>query len=200
MHPKDHDLNSNQVQRFLKTAFAKGIYREVHWTGGECTILDMAKYLKMAHDIGFRKQAITSNGLLLNKFFDDFKQYNVERVNISIDTLNKKKYEQITGCSKLHQILRNTESLLMMGIKVKFNMVLMKENMSEIKDFISYTKKKNIVFKIHELWKFDDHQAYKQQFVDLSSIKYTITNQGYIPSKKIKVDIPTIKYFEKDNH
>ena len=196
---KNECLSFDEVAIFLEAARKLGITREVHWTGGECTLTELGRYMKFAYELGFRRQAITSNGLLLDKFIDVFPKYGLERANISIDSLNPLKYQEITGFDGLDKVLSNSEKLLKNNIKVKFNMVLMRSNIDELIDFIEYTKTRNIILKLHELWNYGNVEAYRKEHVDLIGIKILLAKLGY-SLIDIPVDIPTIHYLAKDNH
>jgi|GEM_PF-6702693 len=196
---RNETLKYVEVVSFLKAAKAQGITREVHWTGGECTLENLGKYMQLAHSLGFQKQAITSNGLLIDKFIDSFIEYHLERANISIDSLKKQKYFEITGIDGLEKVLNNTDKLLASDVKVKFNMVLMNRNIDELFDFIKYTKQNNITLKIHELWNYGDDEQYREEYVDINRIENILKDFGY-SAVEIPVDLPTIQYFEKDGH
>ncbi|AEC01639.1 radical SAM protein [Parasphaerochaeta coccoides] len=192
-------LDYDKVSAFLKAAANLGITREIHWTGGECTLENLEAYMQLAHVLGFKKQAITSNGLLIDKHMDAFIKYNLERANLSIDSLDNQKYLEITGIDGLDKVLENTRKLLDNNIKVKFNVVLMRRNVDEVLDFIEYTKHNNITLKIHELWNYGDESQFHKEYIDIHSIELSIKQLGY-DIDEIPVDLPTIKYFKKGDH
>lgn len=70
---------------------------------------------------------MTTNGLLLGEQLEALLSAGLDAVNISLDTLDIKKYEWITGFDKLAVVLSSIEKAVASGIPVKINAVLQKE-------------------------------------------------------------------------
>ena len=69
---------------------------------------------------------LTTNGLLLGEQLEALLSAGLDAVNISLDTLDIKKYEWITGFDKLAVVLSSIEKAVASGIPVKINAVLQK--------------------------------------------------------------------------
>ncbi len=98
---------------------------------------------------------LTTNGILLDKFYDLFEEVGLRKINISLDTLNKAKAAFITKRDYYDRIMANIREGLDRGFKIKLNVVLIKEvNDNEIADFIELTRDKNISVKFIEFMPF----------------------------------------------
>ena len=69
---------------------------------------------------------MTTNGLLLGDQLEALLSAGLDAVNISLDTLDIKKYEWITGFDKLAVVLSSIEKAVASGIPVKIYAVLQK--------------------------------------------------------------------------
>jgi len=80
---------------------------------------------------------LTTNGVLLKGLARDLKQAGLQRVTVSLDSLRRSRYKQITGKDELHSVFEGIEAALAEGLApVKINVVVIKGmNQDEIVDF-----------------------------------------------------------------
>ncbi|WP_436515190.1 GTP 3',8-cyclase MoaA [Ekhidna sp. To15] len=98
---------------------------------------------------------LTTNGILLDKYFDLFKEIGLKKINISLDTLDKAKNAFITKRDYYDRIMANIREGIARGFQLKLNVVLIKDvNDQEINDFIALTKDQNIDVKFIEFMPF----------------------------------------------
>ncbi len=110
---------------------------------------------------GLRDFAITTNGILLPEYAKDLYNAGMKRANISVDTLKKDKYRDITRGGNLEDVLAGIKAALDVGFKVKINVVLMKGfNEDEISDFIDITRDKPVDVRFIELMPFAGQQDF----------------------------------------
>jgi len=85
--------------------------------------------------------ALTTNGILLAKYARELKEAGLNRVNISLDTLKRDRFKQITGGDKLAAVLSGIKAAHWAGLEpVKINVVMMRgKNDDEILDFARKT-------------------------------------------------------------
>lgn len=84
---------------------------------------------------------ITTNGTLVEPYVQELAKLGVKRLNISLDTLDKQKFSDITGRHKLDEVLGTIDACLKAGIKLKINAVAMKGmNNKELPDFINFAR------------------------------------------------------------
>lgn len=102
---------------------------------------------------GIKDIALTTNGVLLGQMAGDLRKAGLKRINISLDTMDAKKYEYITRGGNVKAVLEGIEAALKTGlVPIKINTVLTKGfNEDEIGDFIRLTLNENIDVRFIEL-------------------------------------------------
>lgn len=97
--------------------------------------------------------AVTTNGVLLKNLAHDLKEAGLKRINVSLDTMDSKKYEYITRGGNIKDVLEGIAEALKAGLTpIKINTVLVKGfNENEIGDFVKLTLDKNIDVRFIEL-------------------------------------------------
>ena len=134
-------LSLEEIYYIVRTFVELGV-RKVRITGGEPLvrpgILGLIKSLGNIEKI--EDLCMTTNGSLLKENASKLKSYGLNRVNISLDTLDKDKFYEITK-GNLDDVLEGIEEAINVGMKVKINAVLLKDiNEDEIKDLIEIAK------------------------------------------------------------
>lgn len=160
---RDHDdiLTLEETEEIIKVFVSLGIDK-VRITGGEPLvrkgILDLISNVGQLE--GIKDFAITTNGLLLKRYAKDLKNRGLNRVNISLDTLNKNKYKEITRGGDLTKVLEGIDEARMVGLSpIKINTVLIGGfNDHEIRDFVNLTVKDNIDVRFIELMPIGEAQ------------------------------------------
>ena len=113
-----------------KTTVALHMVAEVQKRGGIAGYVDAEKYTHryesaVAAVEGVEEVCMTTNGILLPALAKPLREAGVQRINISLDTLNEKKYADMTRKGELGQALQGLEEALEAGFeKVKINTVL----------------------------------------------------------------------------
>ena len=130
-------LSLGEVQRLAKGLSELGVSK-IRLTGGEPTVrkdfFDIVKILKQ--NSGIKKTVITTNGYKLDQLAEQIIESGLDGINISIDSLDKNKFHQITGHDRLNEILRGIEKLQKLNFKnIKINAVLLKGLNNSDKDF-----------------------------------------------------------------
>ncbi|MGG7076680.1 GTP 3',8-cyclase MoaA [Clostridium sardiniense] len=155
-------LSNEEIYRIAKEASKLGI-RKIRLTGGEplvCPgIVDLIKRINSID--GIEEIAITTNGILLDDKANELIDNGLKKVNISLDTLDKDKYFNITRGGKLDKVLSAIDKCLDRGIKVKLNVVIIKgTNDDEIIDLVNLTLNKNIDVRFIELMPIGEGKKY----------------------------------------
>lgn len=126
---KSHEemLTEDEMITAVEAAASLGI-RKLRLTGGEPlvkkNILSICE--RSAAVEGIKEVCMTTNGILLPQMAKDLKAAGVDRLNISLDTLNREKYTYITRLGSLDDALRGIEAALEAGFEhLKINVVLM---------------------------------------------------------------------------
>ncbi len=134
----DDILRYEEIQRIVRIAAGMGITK-VRLTGGEPLARpDFVKLVAMIAQIdGIDDIAVTTNGILLSKYARELKEAGLNRVNVSLDTLKRERFKQITGGDQLAAVLAGIKAAHQAGLEpVKINVVVMRgKNEDEILDF-----------------------------------------------------------------
>ena len=106
---------------------------------------------------------LTTNGLLLDELALPLFEAGLKGINISLDTLDHKKFERITRRKGLRKVIKGLHRVLDLPFEsVKLNVVSMRDfNHMEIGDFIELTRELPLTIRFIELMPFDAHQIWK---------------------------------------
>ena len=119
-------LSYEEIVDVVKYAVAHGI-RKVRLTGGEPLVRrEILSLVSMIAEIsGIDQLSMTTNGVFLGEYAHKLAQAGLNRVNVSLDTLNPEKYQQITRGGDLNAVLQGIEAADHAGLKpIKINMVI----------------------------------------------------------------------------
>jgi len=130
-------LSYEELYQIARVAVSIGIDK-IRITGGEPLVRKgIISFLQKLADIpGLGQLVLTTNGLLLEKMAADLLKAGVQRLNISLDSLNPETFRQISRCGDLSRVLAGIEAAKECGFPLKLNMVVMRGiNDHEILDF-----------------------------------------------------------------
>ena len=165
-------MNEDEVVTAVEVAASLGI-RKIRLTGGEPLVKKNIVSIcrRVAAVEGIEEVCLTTNGLLLPQLGKELRQAGVNRVNLSLDTLDPEKYAYITRIGKLEQFRAGLEAALEAGFdKVKINAVLIGGfNDDEIKPLAELTKKYPVDMRFIEMMPMYDSGDFKEA----SFIPYT---------------------------
>ncbi|GAA0181686.1 GTP 3',8-cyclase MoaA [Clostridium sediminicola] len=147
-------LTFEEIIRVAKTSAKLGI-NKIRITGGEpLARRGVIKLIKNIKSIpGIEEVSMTTNGIFLEKYIDDLADSGLDRINISLDTLNKERYKIITRNGNLGKVLNGIHLAFEKGIMpIKLNVVIIKEmNYSEIINFVELSEELPIDIRFIEL-------------------------------------------------
>ncbi len=141
---KGHDelLSYEDMEFFVRVAAEIGIAK-VRVTGGEPLVRkNLPDFIGMLRAIpGISGVSLTTNGALLPQFAEALKNQGLDRVNISLDSLDPERYRFLTRGGSLDAVLRGIEAALRFDLSpVKLNVVMMPELLPELADFVAMTR------------------------------------------------------------
>ena len=200
--PKQDLLTLEELDR-LCAAFVRRGVRKLRITGGEPLV--RKNILWLFNQLGRHLQTgaldeltLTTNGSQLSKYAQDLKAAGVERVNVSIDTLNPQKFRTITRWGDLSTVLRGLDAAQAAGIKVKINAVALKDvNEDEIVDLIRFAHGRGADLTLIETMPLGDIEEDRtSQYLPLSIVRarlmdtFTLIDDPYRtggPARYVKV-------------
>lgn len=130
-------LRYEDLLRIARAATSLGIDK-IRVTGGEPLVRKgVVSFLEQLSALpGVQDLALTTNGLLLGELAQPLRDAGVKRVNVSLDSLNKQTFAEVTRGGDLQSVLDGIEAADAVGLKIKINMVVMRGvNDNEINDF-----------------------------------------------------------------
>ena len=162
--PSEELLRTEEIKRLISIFSINGVSK-IRFTGGEPLlhkeIVDMINYSSQIK--GIDSIHLTTNGLLLEELALPLFEAGLKGINISLDTLDHKKFERITRRKGLRKVIKGLHRVLDLPFEsVKLNVVSMRDfNHMEIGDFIELTRELPLTIRFIELMPFDAHQIWK---------------------------------------
>lgn len=181
-------LTEDEMIMAVEAAASLGI-RKLRLTGGEPlvkkNILSICE--RSAAVEGINEVCMTTNGVLLPKMAKDLKATGVDRLNISLDTLNPDKYAYITRIGTLGQAIRGIEAALEAGFqKLKINAVLIGGfNDDEIPALADLSRRYPADVRFIELMPMTENEEFGQQ--------------AYVPGSAVLAALPELTEAEQND-
>jgi len=191
-NPSEYKINKlqrNQILSFdellrLINIFAVNLgIKKIRFTGGEPLVRkDVLSFFQSVFSLkqkyGF-ETGITTNGTLLEDKLESLKKYGIDKLNISIDSLNPGKYKYITGKDNLIEVLRSIKKANKLSFNpLKLNVVVMKNiNDDEILDFVDYIIDSDMNVRFIEYMPFGNNRWNKNEFISFDEIKNIIEDK-----------------------
>ena len=125
-------LNFDEITELTKAAVRKGV-NKVRITGGEPLVRrGIVDLVRMIGEIdGIKDYSMTTNAILLDKFAKDLAKTGLQRVNISLDTVDPEKFKKITRGGDIQKVFEGILAAKKAGLEpIKVNCVI-KENNQE---------------------------------------------------------------------
>lgn len=195
--PPEHKqtfLNLDEIRR-LAHVFANLGTEKIRITGGEPTL--RKDFLAIAQTIaqteGIRKVALTTNGYRMERDIALWKESGITDINVSVDSLDTRQFQLITGENKLQSILNGIEKAFDVGYKkIKVNSVLMKQyTAKELDNFLAWIKHQPIQMRFIELMETGEMDAFfKAQHLSGQSILERLIQEGWQLQQKAMSDGP----------
>jgi molybdenum cofactor biosynthesis protein A len=173
-------MSAEETFAIAKEFVSMGV-KKIRLTGGEPLI--KKNISKILHDLASLniELAITTNGILVDQYLNDFKQTGLRAVNVSLDSLDEKNFERISRRNYFQRIVSNIHLLINEGFQTKINVVVMRGvNDHEIIDFINYTRDLPVQIRFIEFMPFDGNNWNWEKKVSFNEIMQQVhTEFGY---------------------
>ena len=179
-------LTEDEMIMAVEAAASLGI-RKLRLTGGEPlvkkNILSICE--RSAAVVGIKEVCMTTNGVLLPQMAKDLRTAGVDRLNISLDTLNPDKYTYITRIGTLEQAMRGIEAALNAGFeRLKINAVLIGGfNDDEIPALAELSRRYPADVRFIELMPMTENEEFGQQ--------------AYVPGSAVLDALPELEEVEQ---
>lgn len=138
----EQELNLNEIGSIIKQSLALGL-KSIKLTGGEPFLRsDIYKIIELIKKYKLYLH-IETNGTIIGRSEANFlKKSRVDRVSISLDSINQSTFESFRGVSNsFEKVLKSITLLVSAGISVEVIMSLINQNISEFHQVLNYCKK-----------------------------------------------------------
>lgn len=155
--PKKEVLTFEEIERLVLLLADMGVHK-VRLTGGEPFVRnDLMQLIRRIVTIpGITDLHLTTNGILTLPHIPELKQLGIRSVNLSLDTLDRERFIQITRRDEFDRTLQTLYSLLEHEIPVKVNTVVMEDkNIEDILPLVALTRHENIDIRFIEEMPFN---------------------------------------------
>ena len=179
--PKKELLTLEELDR-LCTSFINLGVKKLRITGGEPLVRRgiMSYFQAMSRHLesgALDELTLTTNGSQLEKYAADLAACGVKRINISLDTLDEKKFAEITRWGRLPQVLRGIDAAQNAGMRVKLNAVALKDfNEDELITMAQFCAARDIDLNFIEVMPMGDigNENRIGQFWSLNDLRATL--------------------------
>jgi len=128
--PKKDLLTLEELDRLASTFIELGV-KKIRLTGGEPLV--RRDIMTLFHSLGrhletgdLEELTVTTNGSQLARFSEELVKAGVRRINVSVDTLVKEKFEKITRWGKYDKVMAGIQAAKAAGLRIKINAVALK--------------------------------------------------------------------------
>lgn len=181
--PKADLLTLEELDRLCSAFIAKGV-KKLRLTGGEPlvrrNVMSLVRSLSRHLDTGALSElTLTTNGSQLARFASELRDSGVRRINVSLDTLDPRKFREITRWGDLDKVLAGIEAARAAGLAVKINAVALKGvNEDEIPNLMRWTHGKGMALTLIEVMPMGDVGVGRiDQYVPLSVLRARLETQ-----------------------
>ncbi|TYO66158.1 GTP 3',8-cyclase MoaA [Bradyrhizobium hipponense] len=181
--PKADLLTLEELDRLCSAFIAKGV-KKLRLTGGEPlvrrNVMTLVRSLSRHLATGaLGELTLTTNGTQLAKYARELADCGVRRINISLDTLDPKKFREITRWGEMDKVLDGIEAARAAGLSVKINAVALKNlNEDELPDLMRWAHSKGMGLTLIEVMPMGEIGAGRiDQYLPLSLVRARLAQQ-----------------------
>ncbi len=178
--PKRDLLTLEELDRLCSAFIVKGV-RKLRLTGGEPLVRKNVMYLvrQLSRHLksgALEELTLTTNGSQLSRFASELADCGVRRINVSLDTLDRAKFKQITRWGELGKVMDGIEAAERAGLKIKINAVALKGfNDAELPEMLQWAHGRGMDMTVIET-------------MPMGEIDGDRTNQ-YLPLSQVRADL-----------
>jgi cyclic pyranopterin phosphate synthase len=158
--PKEQMLSYEEIEYVCEVFVELGI-EKIRLTGGEPMMRKdievMIRKLAAFKPKGLRDLALTTNGYFLPDRAQGLKDAGLDRITISLDSLKRDVFKQMTGVDVLDRVLQGIEAAKKAGLQpIKINAVIVRgHNEDEVANFAAFAREHNVKMRFIEFMPLD---------------------------------------------
>ena len=167
-HMAEHKLLSwDELERLARILVSLGIAK-VRVTGGEPLVRPgVDEFISTLRGIGVRDLSLTTNGQLLAERCDKLVAAGLDRINISLDSLERSKFEKITRTRSFDRVIAGIDAAQASPLRpVKVNAVLVRGiNDDEVERFAEFARDRDLIMRFIEFMPLDADRAWNRNLM-----------------------------------
>ena len=171
--PENHLLEWPELERLARILTGLGI-KKIRVTGGEPLVRPgVEDFIRSLRKLGVRDLSLTTNGFGLAARANELAAAGIRRVNISLDSLNRDKFEKITRTKVFDDVIAGIEAACAAPFEsVKVNAVLVRGfNDDEVEEFAKFARSHHIIMRFIEFMPLDaDHTWTRDKVVPAAEV------------------------------
>ena len=181
--PKVDLLSLEELDRLCSAFVAKGV-NKLRLTGGEplvrrgimTLVASLSRHLKSG---ALKELTLTTNGSQLEKYAAELKHHGVERINVSLDTLDPDKFRAITRWGDLGKVIAGIDAAQAAGLQIKINAVALKGvNEDEIVTLLDWAHGRGMDLTIIEVMPLGEISEDRlDQYLPLSTVRARLSER-----------------------
>src|SRR5579864_1670532 len=167
-HMAEHELlRWDELERLTRILVGMGI-RKVRVTGGEPLVRPgVEEFIARLKALGVADLSLTTNGQLLSERCDRLVAAGLDRINISLDSLDRGKFEKITRTRSFDKVMAGIDAAQNSRLRpVKVNAVLVRGlNDDEIEAFAAFARERELIMRFIEFMPLDADRTWTRDLV-----------------------------------
>jgi GTP 3',8-cyclase len=188
-------LSYEEIERVARVAVSVGI-EQIRLTGGEPLVRrEVPELVRQLHQIeGLRSLSLTTNGIQLKHQAGALAEAGLTRINVSLDTLMREKFTQLTRRDQLKHVLEGLETLEQYPSiqPIKINAVAIRDfSEEEVPAFAALARRKAYVMRWIEFMPLDADQAWRKEDILTGGEIKAIIESEYGPLVQITTGDPS---------
>jgi cyclic pyranopterin phosphate synthase len=180
----DHkqEMAPGEIERIVRAAVGAGV-EKVKITGGEPSVRgDLAEIVRRVKR-HVSEVSMTTNGILLERHAADYARAGLDRINISLDTVDPENYHRITRFDMLPKVVAGIRAAKAAGLDpIKINMVVLKGlNHERVREMIGFAQAEDVTLQLiefHAPREAAETQLFKDLFYSLDEIESDLEEQS----------------------
>ncbi|MFW9818894.1 MAG: GTP 3',8-cyclase MoaA [Candidatus Thorarchaeota archaeon] len=177
--PKTSELTVDEITKLCKILAEILHVTKIKITGGEPLCREeIIQIIKNISDLQLYKDiSMTTNGFFLYEKAEDLYKAGLNRINVSLGTLNSETYNKIYGSDSLEDVVKGLKKAKDVGFSpIKLNFVIMKGiNDNELENMMAFCGENGYILQLIELHEVSDAvvgngEFYKKHYVDIKPI------------------------------
>jgi len=175
--PRSQWMLPHEIQQIAESFIEMGI-QKIRITGGEPLVRkDAAEIFQRLGDLPV-ELALTTNGVFLPKFIDQFEKIGLNKINVSLDSLDPLEFYRIVGVDDFQKVKNAIQLAVQRGFEVKINAVpTQSTSAKEILDFVQLTQNQNVEVRMIEMMPFSGNDWDRNQVLTKEEILNILTNE-----------------------